>query len=195
MPKLVKGTDLKSVGYCSLACSSHVPGTTPKEKKMIIPRSLPKRYFIVRQTDNKGEGLFSRYPIFKDSYVGEYIGPRYPIEELKDFVEGENFYTFSTSDGYFIDGSTERNIMRKMNHSCQPNVEVVEMLDTQGNTRILFYAKKNISTDEELCFDYRVTTTKTNMKSLARYRCHCESKYCRGTMLDLTLLNAGLDLK
>jgi SET domain-containing protein len=155
---------------------------------MKIPKTLPSRYFNILPTELKGEGLFARHPIMKYACVGEYIGPRYPSSELKNFKEGENFYTFTTSDKMFIDGSHEYNVFRKMNHSCQPNVTVAELLDSDGVCRVLFYAKKNIRTNEELCIDYLLRTTKNNQKELAKYRCLCQSKYCRGTMLDLSLL-------
>lgn len=57
----------------------------------------------------------------------------------------------------------------RFNHSCNPNAGV--------KGQMLLIARRNISSGEEICFDYE-TTEQGKVDGLP-FRCHCGSKTCR----------------
>lgn len=152
----------------------------PYNKPIRIMRAI--KGLEVHQTKHGFDGLYTTVPIARHVLVGQYFGKRYKegTEHLiKD--DGVRFYCFQLSDGSTIDGDNRLNSMRKMNHSCSPNVTVREERDENDRLQIRFYAKRKIEQGEELCIDYKMRTTDTE---LSKFKCLCESPKCRGTMLD-----------
>ena len=117
-----------------------------------------------------GQGLFAAQDIKKGTRIIQYIGQRISKEETADRLYQGNQYIFTFNDRYDIDGKTLKNTARYINHSCDPNCEI---LLTQRTIWIV--AKRNIQVDEELSYDYGFTAK--------QYRCQCGAKNCCGYIL------------
>ncbi|KAK3863517.1 hypothetical protein Pcinc_030719 [Petrolisthes cinctipes] len=73
-----------------------------------------------------------------------------------------------------IDATRKGNVSRFINHSCDPNAET-QKWTVNGELRVGFFSKKQITAGDEINFDYR----------LERYgrepqRCYCGTSLCRG---------------
>jgi len=93
-----------------------------------------------------GKGLFSAAPLTRGMFVAEYTGAKIPAEEANRL---SSRYLFELNADWTIDGSSESNIARYINHSCDPNTEA-EIIDQ----RIVVYASKEIPKGSELTLDY-----------------------------------------
>ena len=78
-----------------------------------------------------------------------------------------------------IDGAEGGNDARFIDHSCDPNCEVVI---TRG--RVFIHAIRDIPEGSELFYDYwYVTDESYTLEDLRRiYPCRCGSPACRGTL-------------
>ena len=78
-----------------------------------------------------------------------------------------------------IDGRRGGNDARFINHSCDPNCEIVI---TRG--RVYIHALRDIPEGEELSYDYwYITDESYTLDDLRRiYPCRCGSSKCRGTL-------------
>lgn len=56
-----------------------------------------------------------------------------------------------------MDGKFKGNLSRFINHSCDPNCELVRWV-VRGRTRIGIFAKRNIEEMEPLSYDYQMDT-------------------------------------
>ena len=81
-------------------------------------------------------------------------------------------YLFTINKKYLLDGDFKFNTARLINHSCDPNCEV---LDT-SKTKIWITAMKDIKKGEELSYDYGFGFD-SNYKD---HKCKCGSKNCVG---------------
>ena len=68
------------------------------------------------------------------------------------------------------------NLSRFINHSCDPNCELVRWV-VKGRTRIGIFAVKDIAADEPLSYDYQFDTQDADT-----FQCACGAATCRGTM-------------
>lgn len=132
----------------------------------------------------EGKGVFTKRSIPRGTRIIEYTGARRTIESLTtDAANGAEpgVYIIHLHEGMVIDGSIEGNDARFINHSCDPNSEIYLFGD-----RLYVYAMRDIEPNEELTFDYVLSTppglavTTGNAKD---YTCRCGSPNCRGTML------------
>jgi SET domain-containing protein len=88
---------------------------------------------------------------------------------------------FELDDGRVIDARIGGNAARWINHSCDPNCTTFE--DEDG--RVFIEAKRKIQPGEELCYDYRlIVEGRLSKRERALYGCRCDSRKCRGTLLD-----------
>src|SRR5215475_948188 len=118
-----------------------------------------------------GKGLFAAQPIKKDTRIIQYIGQRISKEETAERLYQGNQYIFEFNDRYDIDGKTLKNKARYINHSCDPNCDI---LITQRTIWIV--AKRDIQEDEELSYNYGFTAK--------QYRCTYGAKNCCGYILE-----------
>ena len=93
-----------------------------------------------------GLGLFAGEPIKKGTKIIEYVGEKVTADEAN---RRGGKYLFEINSKWTIDGTTRKNTARYVNHSCDPNCEA----DVR-NGKIFILAKKNITTGEELTYDY-----------------------------------------
>lgn len=146
---------------------------------------------------NKQLGLISLENIPEGGFVCEYIGEILTKDEAirrSHFNDKKNQMNYiiclnetcsdGTSKGYqtFIDPSLRGNIGRYLNHSCDPNCEIISVRTDGIIPKLGIFTKRNIKKFEELCFDYGCNTEEeqTNVvKSINRKMCYCQSFKCR----------------
>ena len=132
----------------------------------------------------KGWGLVPINPIMKGDLVQEYIGEvidtkekeRRLLEWTEEHPNDTNFYVMELSPGWFVDARHEANLSRFINHSCDPNCILLK-INVGGYVRNAVFAKRDISPNEFLSYDYRFDTRQGD-----RFVCRCGARNCRGTM-------------
>lgn len=79
-----------------------------------------------------------------------------------------------------VDPSRFGNIGRYINHSCNPNCELIPIRVDSLIPKIAIFAKKDILEGSELTFDYGDGKLGVSKESGAKYRlCLCEEENCR----------------
>jgi len=142
-----------------------------------------RRTFSVRRSPIHGQGVFALRRIPRGTRVIEYRGERILPEEA-DRRYGRSMdrgFTclFEIDEQTIIDGQSEGNSARYINHSCSPNCESVN-----EDGRVFIEAIREIAPGEELTYDYRLETPGRITRRLRSvFACNCGSRNCRGTML------------
>jgi hypothetical protein len=136
------------------------------------------------QEGGMGWGCRALQDVNKGTLVIEYIGEVIDLQEMqrrnewqrKEAPHDRDFYIMELEGGYFVDGKHKGNLSRFINHSCDPNCELVRW-EVRGRTRIGIFAKRNIASGESLSYDYQFETNEDEY-----FSCLCGSSNCRGTM-------------
>ncbi|CAL8076145.1 unnamed protein product [Orchesella dallaii] len=116
---------------------------------------------------NIGLGVFASSKILAGSFIGEYTGK--VTLDTTDLPEPEDSYFFKIlPKGHIVQGYRQGSRMRCVNHSCEPNCDTCEYIHN-GEFKIVFYAKSDISPNEELTIDY--TWEWTNKKDAPPCKC------------------------
>lgn len=93
-----------------------------------------------------GKGLFAAYAMGEGRRVVEYSGVKVPTPVADTLTTR---FLFDLENGWTIDGESEDNIARYVNHSCTPNCEA----RIEGE-RIFFYSLRDVAPREEITIDY-----------------------------------------
>jgi SET domain-containing protein len=137
----------------------------------------------VRESEVHGRGVFARVDLPAGRVLLDYAGDRISWEQASADheaagVEGHTFY-FDLGDGTVIDGGSNGNAARFVNHGCAPNCET----ETDGE-RVTIVALHDIAAGDELFIDYNlVIDDPDDPEQRAVYACSCGAPTCRGTML------------
>jgi uncharacterized protein len=135
----------------------------------------------VRSSGVHGRGVYATEPISKGTRIIEYTGQRISWEETADDEDDSHTFIFGLANGEVINPEVGGNEARWINHSCDPNCEAFEEDD-----RIFIYAKRDITSGEELSYDYALEIDEPiTKKAMKEFECLCGSQRCRGTMLAL----------
>lgn len=137
--------------------------------------------FIVRKSRVHGNGVFARREISKGEKIVEYVGEKITKDEAekrgneqlansKNHKNGGGVYIFELNKKFDIDGNVSWNPARYINHSCEPNCEVV---DEKGHLWI--EAMRKIAEGEELNYDYGY-----GMDDFENHPCKCDGEKCIG---------------
>lgn len=135
---------------------------------------LPRNYWEIRNTKNKGRGLFAIKDIPKGIVIGDYIGKI--IHPLEAIIDEENFYLMYYHDHAVISPDLEKPGVYLLNHSCIPNAFLYIY---KGHT--LAFALRQISKGEELTIPY-LLSPKDKFCDPCPHICRCENLKCSGTM-------------
>jgi SET domain-containing protein len=138
---------------------------------------------VVRRSRVHGRGVYATQPIAEGERVIEYVGQRLTHAqadaECADDAAMARHHTFffALDDDTVIDGGRGGNESRYINHSCDPNCEVVI-----SRKRIYIHALRDIEPGEELSYDYWYTTDEAYTEDDLRriYPCRCGAVQCRG---------------
>lgn len=146
--------------------------------------SAPRPPYAVRTSRVHGKGVFATRKIPAGTSIVEYEGERI---SWKEAVRRENrkapddFHTFffSIDSGRIIDGGSDGNDARWINHACEPNCEARE-----EDGRVFIYALRDIARGEELNYDYGLILEQRHTPALKKaYACLCGAASCRHTLL------------
>lgn len=140
--------------------------------------------FEVRSSGVHGRGAFATRRIPEGTRIIEYAGERItPAEADRRDPDGtpgpHHTFLFAIDDDVVVDAGVGGNEARWINHSCDPNCDVV--IDDK---RLWIEAIRDIEPGEELAYDYAFELPGRHTPAAKRlYPCHCGSERCRGTML------------
>jgi uncharacterized protein len=138
-----------------------------------------------RRSKVQGRGVFATRAFAEGERIVEYTGERISSDQADaqcpddEGAKRHHTFLFAVDDHVVIDGSIGGNDARFINHSCDPNCEVVI---TRG--RVYIHALSDIEEGAELFYDYwYVTDESYTLDDLRRiYPCRCGSPKCRGTL-------------
>jgi len=149
----------------------------------IIP-AASKALVSVRKSRVHGNGVFAVRKIAAGTQIIEYAGERVSARKAaqRSGQDPDNpFHTFffSLESGKLIDGASQGNDARWINHCCEPNCEARE-----EDGKIFIYALTDIKRGQELNYDYGLVVEERHTAAVRRsYACHCGASACRKTML------------
>ena len=132
-----------------------------------------KAYKVIKSNIHH-KGLCATMNIKTGERIIEYVGKKISNEVAeKDKKYGFDVtYLFTLNKKYVLDGDFKFNTARLINHSCDPNCEVLD----SSKTKIWITAMRNIKKGEELSYDYGFSFD-SNYKD---HKCRCGSKKCVG---------------
>ncbi|MBC7415797.1 MAG: SET domain-containing protein-lysine N-methyltransferase [Herminiimonas sp.] len=145
------------------------------------PTDAPYR---VKNSSIHGRGVFARRKIRAGTLLIEYTGDRISYDQACEDAaarddESNHTFLFSLEDGSVIDGGSNGNDARWINHCCEPNCAARE---EEG--RIFIHALRDVARGEELNYDYGLVLDERYTPALKRsYACRCGTPGCRQTML------------
>jgi hypothetical protein len=117
----------------------------------------------VKESPDKGRGVYAARVIRKDEVILEFNGPYVKIESLDGIPREVQDHLFNIGPGEYL-------IVREpgvyTNHSCDPNAGIVR--------DVLLVAMRDIGKDEEITFDYSMITSDG-----WTIECRCGSPSCR----------------
>jgi SET domain-containing protein len=140
--------------------------------------------YVVHSSPVHGNGVFAERPIEAGEMIVEYEGERVPWDVAQERHEEQGLpvnYTlfFTLEDGNVIDGGSNGNEARFINHSCEPNCEAYE-----ENGRVFIHALHDIEPGEELCYNYALIYEGRHTAAIKKaFECRCGAPSCSGVML------------
>ena len=134
----------------------------------------------IRHSPIHGKGVFASRFIRQGTRIIEYIGERVDKEEstrrglalLEQAKKtgGASVYIFDLNDQWDLDGNIAHNHARLINHSCNPNSEMVNEED-----RLFLFALRDMLPGEEITFDYGY-----DVSHFLDHPCRCGAPGCVG---------------
>jgi len=140
--------------------------------------------FEVRRSTIHGNGVFASRHIDAGECIVEYLGERITSDESAIRAEQgggpvNHTFFFSLADGNVIDGGSDGNDARYINHACEPNCEAYE-----EDGRVFIYALQDIEAGEELNYNYALIYEERHTAAVKKlFECRCGAPSCTGTML------------
>lgn len=127
------------------------------------------RGLSVRKSDLSGFGCFAKVYFPKNSPIASYSGERITHVEAMGRMIGANGKRISQLDmDHYIDGSVGGNETQYINHSCEPNADVMVI-----DGFIIVFAVREILPGEEVTVDY------LNSFDQDQTPCQCHTPSCR----------------
>ena len=132
------------------------------------------RIYKIKKSKIDKNGLYASQDIKKGTRIIEYKGKIITSKQSEVNPKYDNskaINLFNINKKYDLDGDFKFNTARLINHSCDPNCEVLGK-----GLKIWIYAMKDIKKGEELSYDYGFSFD----KDFRQYPCRCGSKNCVG---------------
>ncbi|KAL8687943.1 MAG: hypothetical protein Q9218_006018 [Villophora microphyllina] len=136
----------------------------------------------VIKTADRGHGVRSNRTFNPHQIIVEYTGEIITQDECDERMEtrykdNECFYLMEFDQRMILD-ATRGSIARFINHSCEPNCEMIKMT-VAGKPRMALFAGENgIMTGDELTYDYNFNPY--SVKNVQQ--CRCGAPSCRGVL-------------
>ena len=130
--------------------------------------------YKIRKSNIDNKGLIAAKNIKKGTRIIEYKGKlisKKTSEENPKFDNSKKIYIFEINNKYDLDGNFYFNSARLINHSCDPNCEVVG-----EGLKLWIDSIKDIKKGEELSYDYGFSFD----EDFKNYPCRCDSSNCCG---------------
>lgn len=134
----------------------------------------------IRRSGIHGRGVFAIRRIRRGTRIVEYVGEKIDKEtstarglalyEESQRTGGASVYIFDLNKDWDLDGNKPYNPARLINHSCDPNCEMVNEDD-----QLFLYALRDIRQEEEITFDYGY-----DIQHFLDHPCRCGSENCVG---------------
>ena len=118
--------------------------------------------YKIKKSNIDNKGLIATKNIKKGTRIIEY-------KENPKFDNSKRIYIFEINNKYDLDGDFDFNHARLINHSCNPNCEVVGK-----GLKLWIESIKNIQKGEELSYDYGFSFD----KNYRDFPCRCNSSNC-----------------
>lgn len=144
---------------------------------------IVNEYFEVRESPIQGLGAFAIRHIPAGTrlieYAGERLTPEQADERYPDDGERHHTFLFAIDDDVVVDAAVNGNEARFLNHSCDPNCDVIV-----EDKRLWIETIRDVQPGEELVYDYAfILPERHTPAAKRRYPCYCGSENCRGTIL------------
>jgi hypothetical protein len=149
-----------------------------------MPTPTAKPLYRVRRSLIHGTGVFATRRIARGKRILEYTGERVSHAEADRRYahkahDDNHTFLFTLSSRVVIDGGSDGNEARWINHSCDPNCESV----IDGG-RVYIEALRTLQPGEELSYDYMIERDAGDPPDIDTiFACRCKAAHCRGTML------------
>jgi hypothetical protein len=141
--------------------------------------------FKIRHSRIHGRGAFAVRPIPAGTRITEYQGQRISTAEADaryadaDQAAHPHVLLFIVDKRTVIDAGVNGNAARFINHSCDPNCEVVIQ-----HKRVFIDAICDMPAGAEITYDYNLEREDADgADAERRFSCRCGAPTCRGTML------------
>ncbi len=137
---------------------------------------IPKSFYQIKKTTNKGRGVFAKKLIKQKTIIGEYTGEKVEIEKYDLEKDKDGLYLMFLDDKYAIYPDLNSEDIHLVNHSCEPNCWILN-----SNGKVLFFTLRDIKKGEEITISY-LLPPKDKTCNPCTHDCYCNSKKCTGTM-------------
>ena len=127
-----------------------------------------------RKSNIHRHGLSAATNIKKGQKIIQYKGKKVSLAKVETDPKYDNekeIYLFNLNKKYDLDGDFKFNTARLINHSCNPNCEVLD-----DNRQLWIFAMRDIKKNEELTYDYGFSFD----KDYKQYICKCGASNCVG---------------
>ncbi len=132
------------------------------------------KLYKIKKSKIDNNGLYASQNISKGTKIIEYKGKIITTKQSAKnpkFDNSKAIYLFNLNKRYDLDGDFKFNKARLINHSCDPNCEVLGK-----GLKLWVYAIKNINKGDELSYDYGFAFD----EDFRQFPCKCGSKNCIG---------------
>ena len=132
------------------------------------------RLYKIKKSKIDKNGLYAKCNIEKGTKIIEYKGKIISVKKSAEDPKFDNdkaIYLFNINKRFDLDGDFKFNTARLINHSCNPNCEVLG-----AGLKVWVYAIKDIKKGEELSYDYGFSFD----ENFRQFPCNCKSKNCVG---------------
>jgi len=137
---------------------------------------LPQGSIELKESENKGRGVFTNQDIAPGIIIGDYLGKIINPAEEDSYDNGEHFYAMYYSDTALVAPDPQQTGIHLLNHSCAPNCW---MYTYKGHT--LYFSLRHIFPGEELTVAYLLSPLDKDCDPCT-HLCDCGSAICFQTM-------------
>ena len=127
-----------------------------------------------------GTGGFAARDLASGTRVIEYVGERIDKHESLARCERGEHFIFHLDDNWDLDGNTESNPARFLNHSCNPNCDAIYIED-----HIWIVTTRPIASGDEITFNYGY-----DLEDYREHPCGCGTPACVGFIVAAEFFDA-----